>query len=314
MTPQKKNAELQPEDIPRWLLETSPDDAAPFPQRRTHFISKTIRRITEIFENEFICERYAALPNFLQLLDARCKLCVFLAFLLLSAFSSSLVVLTALAVVAFLYACLSGLDWKAFLRRVWGYVPLLVLVFSLPGASSLVTKGEPLFFLLPPGTAGWADGLFFSAAGLTAAVRLALRSGVSLSFSFLFLLTTRWADFTGALSALHVPDLFLSILNMAYRYLFVISEQAISMMEARFLRTVGTLGTGKNRRFMGRSMAYLFLKSHLLSEEIYDAMACRCFSGKPVTIRERKWSVSDSLFALNNTLIILILIVGEQLF
>lgn len=300
--------------IPSWLLEKERPAGGGAKSSGTHFIARTLRHFSEVFENEFFCEWYAAKPMLLQGIDPRVKIVTLLAFMVLSAFSSSIVILLALAVVALLYAKLSGLDLKDYLRRVWAYIPVIVFVFSLPGASSLITKGPPLFYVLRPGWLGLADGLYFTAGGIAMAVRLALRPGISLSFGFLLLLTTRWTHITGALASMRVPLLFISILNMAYRYIFVMSEKANSMMEARFLRTVGRLGTADNRRFMSRSAAQMFIQSHFLSEEIYDAMVCRCFSGRPVSVEKFRVKAIDILFAGNNLIVLLLLIAGEAIF
>jgi cobalt/nickel transport system permease protein len=303
--------------IPAWLLEKEERETVKPSAPRvsvTHFIKKTLRHISEVFENELFCEQFAGKPLFLQSIDARVKLITLLAYMVLSNFTSSLVVLFALAVIPLLYAKLSGITMKPYIHRVWFYIPALIFVFSIPGSSSLFVTGKPLFYLLEPGVLNLKDGLYFSVGGITVALRAALRAGISLSLGFLLLLTTRWSQITGALASLHVPMLFISILNMAYRYLFVISVMACDMMEARFLRTVGKLGTGENRNFMGRNAAQLFLKSHRLSEEVYDAMCCRGFTGKTVSLDQFKVKNTDVLFLINNGIILLLLLAGEQLF
>lgn len=301
-------------EIPSWLLEKERWDDRGAKSGGTHFLAKTLHRFSEMFENEFFCERYAAKPMLLQRIDPRAKIAVLLGLMVFSAFCSSIVVLLALGVVALLYAGLSGLDLGDFLRRTWAYLPAVVFLCSLPGASSLITGGTPLFTVLRPGFAGLPNGLYFTAGGIAMAFRLALRPGISLSFAFLLLLTTRWTRITGALASLHVPALLISILNMAYRYIFVMSEMADDMVAARFLRTVGKLEAADNRRFVSRSAAQMFLKSHYLSEEVYDAMVCRGFAGKPVSAEEFRIKAADLVFVLNNFVILLALIAGEAIF
>ncbi len=300
--------------LPDWLLEKKDSGAPESSPAKMHFIRKTMHHISEVFENELFCEKYAGLPLLLQQIDPRIKLILCLAFMLLGSFVRSIAVLVFLAVIALLYAKLSGLMGKDFVRRVWGYLPIMVLVLSIPGATSLFVQGTPLFYAVKPGVLGMANGLYFSGNGIEMSVRLMLRTGVSLSFGFLLLLTTRWSQITSALAAMHVPLLFISVLNMAYRYIFVMAAEAEGTMEARYLRTTGTLSTQDNRRFMGHSIAHLFLKSHFLSGEIYDAMCCRGFAGKPVSLQRLKINGKDIVFLVNNLIIILILIVGETLF
>lgn len=310
-----KNTDAKTElPIPSWLTGKSQAQSRGAKPSRTHFIAKTLHHFSEVFENEFFCERYAGKPGVLQSIDPRIKIGVLLVFMLFSAFCSNIAVLLLLAFIALLYARLSGLDMGDYLRRVWAYIPVLVLIFSIPGASSLFVRGAPLFYVLQPGFLGMKAGVYFSAGGIAMAFRLALRPGISLSFGFLLLLTTRWSRITGALASLHVPLLFISILNMAYRYIFVISEMAVGMIEARSLRTIGRLETADNRAFMSHSIAHLFIRSHFLSEEIYDAMTCRGFAGKPVSMDEFKVTAADILFIANNLILLLVLIAGELIF
>lgn len=300
--------------VPSWLKEHNSEKNTTATSSGTHFLSKTLHHFSEVFENEFFSERYAGKPMFLQSIDPRVKLCTLLAFMVFSAFSSNILILLFLVLIALLYARLSGLGMKEYARRVWAYIPVVVLIFSIPGASSLFVKGTPLFYVLSPGSPWLKTGLYFSANGIAMAVKLALRSGISLSFGFLLLQTTRWTKITGALASMHVPLIFISILNMAYRYIFVISGMANSMMEARSLRTVGTLRTSDNRRFMSHSIAYLFIRSYFLSEAIYDAMTCRCFTGNPMSMIKLRMNVTDILFVINNVLLLSFLIAGEYIF
>lgn len=300
--------------IPSWMLEKNEYDEVKPQPAKNHFLQKTLRHVSEVFENEFFCERYANKPMLLQSIDARVKLLIFLCLIVFSGFSSNIVILLALGVIALLYTKTSGLNMKDYVRRVWRYIPVIAFAFAIPGASSLFVQGSPLFYVIKPGVFGLQSGLYFSGNGLAMAIRLALRPGISLSFGFLLLLTTRWTKITSALASMRVPLIFISILNMAYRYIFVMSTMASDMMEARTLRTVGKLETAENRRFMSRSFGHLFLKSHYLSEEIYDAMVCRCFTGKPVSIEKSKIKSTDILFMINNAIILLLLIEGEHLF
>ncbi|MDR3644323.1 MAG: hypothetical protein P4M02_04525, partial [Clostridia bacterium] len=121
--------------IPGWLLEEDGGGAAKPSRTKTHFIAKTLAHISEVFENDLLCERYAGMPMFLQSIDARVKLLTFVFYIVFSNFISNPAVLVILAAAPLAFARLSGLDTRSFARRVWLYLPLLVLLFSLPGAT-----------------------------------------------------------------------------------------------------------------------------------------------------------------------------------
>lgn len=266
---------------------------------------RTLKNIAGVLENEVYGERYAHQHGFLQMIDPRVKLCVFLFFLIFGNFLSGAAALTMLAAVPLLYARLSGVPVRKFFVRTWLTVPLVVFLFSLPGASSFFLSGKPLLTLIPAGFFG-GNGLYFTAAGLSMAFRIALHTGISLSFAVLLLLTARWPEITGALAALRLPDVVVTILNMAYRYLFLLAETASGMMEARYLRTVGKLPGAVNRRFVGQTTAHLFLKSHFLSEEVYSAMCCRCYGEKAVASGLSKFGAPELLFLLINLFIVIL--------
>lgn len=301
-------------ELPQWMTEPQTHPPQTAGRTRLHFLRGTMRHIAELFENDLSSEKYARLPLYLQSVDARAKTIAFLFFIVFGSLVNSAPALLSLAAVPLLYASVSGLKLRSFVRRVWGLVPLLAFLFALPGASSLLTQGKPLLTIIPADAPGFSNGLYFSAAGLWSAARIGLRTGISLSFAALLLLTTRWSSLTGGLAVMRVPALLISVLNMAYRYLFVMARTALELMQARFLRSCGKLGTSLNRRFMGHSAAFLFLKSHYLSEEIYSAMCCRGYSGRPAGFQQRKMTANDAVFLFAAALIFLILLAEELLF
>ncbi len=300
-------------EIPAWLLEPSGHTAEGQPRGGMHFLRRTLKNISGVMTNELYCEKYAAKDNFLQIVDPRAKLCTFLALMIFSNVAGRLSVLTVLAAIPIVYAKLSGIPVGEFFRRIWLIVPLAVFLISLPGVSSLLIKGQPLFYVIRPDGFGMRDGLYFCGDGLATAFRLALRTGISLSFAFLLFLTTRWANITAGLEAMHLPSLVVSILNMAYRYIFLLTEIAQEMMESRYLRTTGRLSSSDNRRFMAHSAAHLFLKGHQTSEEIYEAMCCRGYTGESVSLSASAFQLKDFIFIVINAAILFLLILGEHL-
>lgn len=291
--------------LPAWMADENTQGEGKC-TAKMGFLRNTLKNITKVFENDLYCETYAAKTGLLQLIDPRVKICLFLIYMVFSGFAANLAVLTILGAIPLIYAAVSGIGVKDFIRRVWLTLPLIILLFSLLGTSSLLTAGKPLFYLIPPDSF-LKNGVYFSAGGISAAFRIALRTGISISFAVLLLLTTRWSHITSAFSAMHLPQLVVSIFDMTYRYIFFLSESAKEMIEARFLRTTGKIRTAENRRFMGHSVAILFLKSHSIGDEVYDAMRCRGYDGKHKCLFRPKMQIADIIFILINLMIIIFL-------
>jgi len=285
----------------------------------TGFLLKTLKGISMVIQNEIFSERYVQNRKFLQSIDPRFKLLTLLFFMVVCGLSRSILTLVFLAFIASMYAKMSGLKMQDFLKRVWIILPILALVISLPASTSIFTKGKPLLYIYKElDLSIWFINLpyevYFSPEGITIILRMALRVGVSLSFGYLLIMTTRWTHLTKSLGVLRIPSLIISILNMTYRYIYVLSRIAFEMIEARFLRTVGRIDNKQNRRFISSRISFLFVKSSFLSDEIYDSMRCRGYTGEPVCIDSFKLGQVDLLWFINNTIISIIILMGEMLF
>ena len=116
--------------------------------------------------------------------------------------------------------------------------------------------------------------------GVRTASLLLLRAETCVSLSTLLVLTTRWAHILKALRVLRMPVVFVVILGMTYRYLFVILETALDMFESRKSRTVGVLEGADRRRLATATVGVLLSKSYHLSTDVHLAMQSRGFRGE----------------------------------
>ncbi len=292
--------------LPAWMTAAEGTSHAPC-SAKMGFLRRTMKNISRVFENDFYSETCAAKNGLLQSADPRAKIVVFLCFMIFSGCTSDFAALTVLAAIPLLYGAASGVRLKDFFRRVWLTVPLVVLLFSLLGTSSLFLGGRPLFYLVPPGPGGRWDGFYLTASGIAAAFRIALRTGISISFAALLLMTTRWREVTGAFAFFRLPQIVVAVLDMAYRYIFFLSESARDMFEARFLRTVGKVPASESRRQTGGSVAVLFLKSRAAGNEVYDAMRCRGYDGTFRRLCGRRLRAADFAFLFINLFLLLFL-------
>ena len=117
---------------------------------------------------------------------------------------------------------------------------------------------------------------------------------VFLSVSLVSLLTETlsWNALTQGMKGFHVPDIFIFTLDITLKYIVILGEVCIHMLQALQLRSVG-----KNRK-KGTAFAGIlgtaFLKSQTMAEETYQAMVCRGFEGtyrRPVTRKIKWWQI-----------------------
>ena len=228
-------------------------------------------------------EEISARRGLFQALDARVKVISTLALLIAVNLSRSLAVIGAIYILVLLLAWLSAIPAAFFIRRVWLALPFFTGMIALPAL--FMTPGPPLMQL--------PLGLVITRTGLTTVLFLLLRVSTSVSLTVLLVLTTPWNVVLSALGVLRVPDVFVLILGMTYRYIYLLLHTANDMFLSRKSRVVGRLSTSENQRMLAAISATLLSKSLNMSSEVYLAMQSRGFRGSMVTLRPFKMQSKD---------------------
>jgi cobalt/nickel transport system permease protein len=237
------------------------------------WLEKTIGGITGSIEQAVFTERHARSAGFLQSLDPRAKLGMFLAVILAASLTGSIVVLVALYAVVLAVARASRLPFAFFVKRVWLGIPLFAGIVVIPAL--FIVPGARLFdFAVGP------VHVAPSIPGIVGAIIFLARVGVSVSLAVLLVMTTPWADILKSLRALHVPQVFVLILSMTYRYIFLFLHTANGILLARKSRVVATTSGREQRRWIGGTMGAMIGRSFKMSNDVYAAMMARGFTGE----------------------------------
>jgi cobalt ECF transporter T component CbiQ len=245
-----------------------------------------LHSLAQTLERGLFAEEISLRPGLFQGLDARVKVVATLALLIGVSLSHSLWVILGLYFLAFGLALVSAIPADFFIRRVWLALPLFTGALVLPAL--FITPGPALLHL--------PLGLVITRTGLTTALFLLLRVSTSLSLAMLLILTTPWNTVLSALGVLRVPDVFILILGMTYRYIFLLLHVVNDMFLSRKSRTVGRVTAAEARRTLASVSATLLGKSLNLSSEVYLAMQSRGFRGTIVTLKPFKMQGRDWLW------------------
>jgi cobalt/nickel transport system permease protein len=245
------------------------------PKQKQHlgWLEKTLSGIAGSIEQAVFTEEHSRKAGWLQQVDPRAKLGMFLAMILAASFSGSFGGLLCLYLLTLLAARFSQVPFNFFVKRVWLGIPFFAGIVVLP--SIFFTPGErPLALTV----GSWLIGP--SLAGLLGALIFISRVAVSVSLAVLLVVTTPWADLLKSLHTLHVPQVFILLLSMTYRYIFLFLRSAVEMFEARKSRMVGWTGGHEQRRWISGSIGNLMNRSFKMSNEVYAAMLARGFTGQ----------------------------------
>jgi cobalt ECF transporter T component CbiQ len=252
-------------------------------RKRNGFIERTLSDISHTFEQSLFAEEIARRPGLLQAIDPRVKVLSLIGLLLAVGLSRSLPVIIGLYVFALILARLSQVPLGFFVKRVWLFMPFFTGIIALPAL--FITPGPPLVQL--------PLGLVITRTGAQTALFLLMRVSTSVSLGILLILTTPWNTVLKALGVLRVPDVFVLMLGMTYRYIYLLLHTANDMFLSRQSRVVGRLNGAEERRIIAASAGTLLSKSLHLSSEVYLAMQSRGFRDYPRTMDTFQMRQSD---------------------
>ena len=307
--------------VPEWMLQGSVGAGlgGAGKRRRASVVQRTIQGLSKALRRSVFSEQIAARDGLLQGIDPRAKTAGMLGLLIVTAFVLHWYVLLALYGVTLALAGLSRISLGFFIRRVWLFIPIFTGIIVLPSLFNVFRAGDPLWTIWDFGRevrfGPWSLGssLAITKQGIEGAAVLVLRVAVSVSLAVLLALTTRWADLLKSLRVFFVPRIFILILSMTYRYIFLLISLASDMFTARVSRMVRASTPREDRRFAAASMGTLLGKSHTMSDEIYAAMVSRGYNGEPMSTHRFSMRGADWAWLSAVALVAMLAVGGDRL-
>lgn len=290
-------------ELPTWLSQSGTGPLPPVRKRwgRADYLEKTLANIQRIMAEDMYQAGVAARRGLLQAIEPRVKVVGLFLLLLAVALTSSLPVLAAVQLLVFLAALFSGIGSRDYILRAWLPAAVFAGLVVLPATLSWITPGQP-FFILYQGV-DWRLGPFALPAdlaitiqGLKTAAMVTLRAATSLGLVTLVVKTTRWPVLTKALQSLGLPGLFVMVLDLTYRYLFLFLLLVADYLLGRRSRLVGLETAGAKLTWIGGTLAGFLRLAGEYSREIVAAMQARGYDGENRLALDARIGVSDAFF------------------
>jgi cobalt/nickel transport system permease protein len=209
--------------------------------------------------------------SFLSRVSPWTKLAFLVLIIVFVTVSHDLVLLTGLYLAVVVLYALARLPVGNLLR--WYLLPLL-FVLSLVGILAWTQPGTPILGFTILGIP-----IILTDAGVRLVVQLTVKTLTTVTFSLLFLMTTRYEHLAGMISRVF-PSPLDQVFLMAYRFLFLTLDMAASILKAfrsrggelvRGIRTQGALLAG--------IIGLLFIRSFDRAERVHRAMVARGYRG-----------------------------------
>jgi cobalt/nickel transport system permease protein len=261
------------------------------------FVQRTISGVTASIERAVFTEELARADGLLQRIDPRAKVGVFIPAIIVVGLSRSLPILLILYGVVVAMGIASNLSFSFFVKRVLLGIPLFAGIVFLPAL--FLIQGNPVLSL----NFGFGH-LVISDNALISGALFITRVAASVSLAVLLVVTTTWADLLKAMRALKAPSIFVVVLGMTYRYIFLFLQTVEHLFLARSSRTVSAGIDAEKRRWVGATMGTLMSKSFKTSNDVYLAMVARGFTGEFRTMNDFKMRDEDWLFVFTSIVVL----------
>jgi cobalt/nickel transport system permease protein len=295
--------------VPAFLLER-PSPAPPVPdgvKMKMPFIERGVHYLAYVIRTGYAQWENASTDNFFQRIDARIKVLFLLFFILIVSLKKDPGSEVLLGAFIFLLALAARLNFFNLCKRVFFFGFFFGFLIALPSAFNVITRGEvilPMLHLSRP-----HDFLIYripaeigiTREGAYGVAMLTLRVMNSLAFSFFVLYTTPFSEIIRALKVLRVPDTFLMIITLSYKYIFVFAKTVEDVHLAKKSRMARAVSNAEARRWITGRIVFLFRKTQQRCEEIFKAMLGRGFSGDikiygGKRLQTRDWVAGAALF------------------
>jgi len=287
--------------IPDWMTktDTGPCRCSAVHHGKKGFIGKTIDGILGFLEEAFVSDSFSKRDGFLQSLDPRAKLISILTVKFATSLIGDLRLLIFVYMLTLLFAYLSKIDVLFFIKRVWLFIPIFAGIIAIPMIFNVFFPGDPLIRLAYLGSGAHLgpfslpDSIYITRQGVNSAVIFTMRVAACVSAVVLLFLTTPQQVLFKSLRSVGVPKIYVFTLEMAYRYIFLLTDMVREIYIAKKARTIKTGGMFEEQKWVGGRIGYTLIRSLDTSEKVHASMMSRGYNGDVKIMQEFKMRNRD---------------------
>lgn len=147
--------------------------------------------------------------------------------------------------------------------------------------------------------------------GVMLCAQISLKT-VALLTAFMALLATMTVDTLGhTLNRLWLPDKMVHMILITYRYLFVLEQEYQRLMRAMKIRNFKPKTNLHSYRTYAYLVGMLFVRASERARRVHNAMICRGFDGRFISLREFPSNPLNLVFGVGITLSLVLLVILE---
>lgn len=149
--------------------------------------------------------------------------------------------------------------------------------------------------------------LHSSNASILAAIKIIIKAFGAISSMYMVTLSTSTIEIISFLRRAHIPSIIIELMNMIYRFIFVLMD-IHSKMKTSAKSRLGYVDFKTSCLSFGRTAGNLLILSIKKANGYYDAIESRCYNGEMLFLEEAKpLKISQLLYSVGYFIILIIL-------
>ena len=218
--------------IPSYLLNPENDkpELSNVRRSRISFLDKTIMNSASAVKSIYVQAENAARENFIQKISPPVKLILLIYLVVVISIvrrPETQIIITLFIFPMYFIARLGILEVY---KKIFSLAFVFGFIVVLPASLNIITPGKIIFnlFTLSKPFHFWIytipQNIGFTENGFKVILLIFLRILNSVSFAMLIIFTSSFPSFVKSFKILGVPDAFLMIISLAYKYIFILSR------------------------------------------------------------------------------------------
>jgi cobalt/nickel transport system permease protein len=263
------------------------------------FLDKTIINSSKAVKSIYLQAENAARDNFIQKINPNVKLISLIYMSIMINVVSNLVTQILTTAFIFLLYIIARLKIFEVYKKIFFLAFIFGLLVVLPASLNVITPGEIIFNIIkfdkPSHFLIYSipQNIGFTTNGFHVVSLVFLRVLNSVSFALLVVFTTPFPSFIKSFKMIGVPDTFLMIISLAYKYIFILSRTIEETYFAFKSRLSGNIKSNSIRRLIGGRIFFIFKRSMIIYQNTYHAMVSRGYKGKVILHSQNHFTFKD---------------------
>jgi cobalt/nickel transport system permease protein len=293
--------------IPPYLIKIADDqyNLAKIKRAKLSFLDKTIINSSKSVKSIYLQAENASRDNFIQKINPNVKLISLIYMsIVISVISNPVTQILTTAFILILYIIAKLKIFEVY-RKIFFLAFIFGFLVVLPASLNVITPGKIIFNIIKFNKPSHfliyniPQNIGFTSNGFQVVSLVFLRVLNSVSFALLVVFTTSFPSFIKAIKLIGVPDTFLMIISLAYKYIFILSRTIEETYFAFKSRLSGNIKSNSIRKLIGGRIFFIFKRSMIIYQDTYHAMVSRGYRGTVVLHSQNHFTFKDVIVLLS---------------